>query len=62
MKTPAKNTDLRHVVTDLSEKDRINAVREGKLQKAIRELGTNWLLHPKYVGKYQPELHKRVAR
>jgi hypothetical protein len=60
MQTPAKNTDLRHVSTDLSPAERNAAIREGKLQKAIRALGTNWLLHPQYAGRYQPELHKRV--
>lgn len=59
MRTPAKNTDLRHVDTGLSPTERAAAVRDGKLQKAIRALGTNWLLHPQYAGHYQPELHQR---
>ena len=60
MKTPARNTDLRHVSTGLTPAERDDAIREGKLQRAIRALGTNWLLHPQYSGHYQPELHKRV--
>lgn len=62
MQTPAKNTDLRHVPTALSPVERNAAVRESKLLKSIRDLGTKYLLHPQYNGHYQPELHKRVIR
>jgi len=60
MRTPTKNTDLRHVQTGLTPAERAAAVHEGKLQKSIRALGANWLLHPQYTGHYQPELHKRI--
>jgi hypothetical protein len=56
MNTPQKMEDLRHVETCLTLDERIAAVNESKLLRAIRALGDRWLLSPNYSGHYRPEL------
>lgn len=46
MKTPARNSDLRHVKTGLSAMERHEAILEGRRLQQIRELGDAYLLHP----------------
>jgi hypothetical protein len=62
MNTPQKMTDLRHVNTELTAEERLQARNEGKRQKWLAALGPKWLGHPQYSGTYKPELHARIAR
>jgi hypothetical protein len=61
MNTPRKMQDLRHVQTGLTPEQRVAALNENKRFKALRMLGTNWLLHPQYSGHYKPEMHVRIG-
>lgn len=42
-----KNTDLRHIETDLSDEEKHLAILESRRLQQIRELGDAYLLHPK---------------
>lgn len=62
-KSPARNEDLRHVVTDLPQEDRTAARIEGLRQKAIAALGSSWILsreHSPQKGNYT-HAGKRLA-
>lgn len=57
MKTPARNTDLRHVDTGLSANEKAEARRAGLAQKARAALGDRWVMahqHAPARGVYNP--------
>lgn len=51
-----KNTDLRHIETDLSDEEKHLAILESRRLLQIRELGDKWLGSPNYNGHYVPAL------
>lgn len=68
MKTPARNSDLRHVRTGLSKMDIHEAINESAKLKEIKaqiaELGERYLLHPANApakGTYHPTTGLRLA-
>lgn len=63
MKTPAPMTDLRHVDTGLSAKEKADARRAGLAQKAIAALGNSWVMARKHAparGTYNPLTGSRL--
>lgn len=57
MKTPERNSDLRHVETDLSDEEKATARRAGLAQKARAALGGRWVMarqHAPARGVYNP--------
>ena len=51
-----KNTDLRHIETDLSDEEKHLAILESRRLQQIRELGAKWLGSIEYNGHYVPVL------
>lgn len=63
MRTPARNEDLRHVHTDLSDEEIKLAVLESRRLQQIRELGDAYLCHPANAprrGVYNPTTGVRL--
>ena len=56
MKTPARNEDLRHVETGLSDEEKHLAILESRRLQQIRELGDKWIGSLAYNGHYVPAL------
>ena len=57
MKTPERNSDLRHVATDLPEAEIAEILRENKRLMQVRQLGSRYLLDPSNApvkGVYNP--------